>query len=41
MTDLDRAIRRTRAALPGADDQEIRRIAALDLAIRTTMGEPR
>jgi len=38
---LDRAIRRTRDALPGATDAEVRRIATLDLAIRTTMGEPR
>lgn len=39
--ELDRAVRRVKHALPSVTDAEARRIAALDLAIRRTMGEPR
>jgi len=39
--DLARAIRRVQDALPGVTDAEARRIAALDLAVRRTMDEPR
>ncbi len=39
--DLARAIRRVQDALPGITAAEARRIAALDLAVRRTMDEPR
>ncbi len=39
--ELARAIRRVQDALPGITDAEAHRIAALDLAVRRTMDEPR
>ncbi len=39
--DLARAIRRIQDALPGITHAEAHRIAALDLAVRRTMDEPR
>ena len=41
MNDLERAVRRVMDALPGIGRAEAERIAALDLAVRRSMDEPR
>jgi hypothetical protein len=41
MSEQERAVRRVMDALPGVDRAEAERVAALDLAVRRTLDEPR